>query len=788
MNIEYSQEGDEPIINFFRREGGIRKHYKIKGFRPYFYVDECMHVPKDPRIMKVESGYQNILKEPVKKVVCRFPQDVGMIRNLFSKTYEADIQFTKRWVIDNEPDFGEEFSILFIDIECWDKNGFPDPEKAKEQVLAISAFDSIKQCYWTLCLDKEYKVEKRIRKGIIDGKEYPWQIKHFVNEKDMLKALIDLIKYTDPDILSGWNSYRFDWEYLINRMKILGIDYRDLSPIRKVKEGYYRAGLLNPREKYREPMDIGGRLFFDCLMAYKRIQRKGIESYSLEYVSQKELGVGKISGGKRIHEMTLEEIITYNCMDVELTKEIEVKRKVISYFWGMANFIKCYMTETQSFSRMGDTFMLRKKGNMIFPTVQVSKSDTFEGGRVFDPPKGRFDNVVVFDLTSLYPSIIMSLNISIDTVVPKEEADIHIDDLDVYITDKKKGFIPKVMEDLFNERDKYRKILESGIYKRGTDDWLLAWNKSEYVKQLANSVYGMFAYKGFRLYVPKLSESTTYVGRKTLDWTKKIAQENGYNVIYGDTDSVFITGWKNGTPEQIMEESEKLRDKINKSYDEFVEQFGIKKHKLSIKSEELFDNVTFIGVKKRYFGKMVYKRGEKVDLLEIIGFETKRSDTSIFTRNFQKIFMNMVCDRTENKKLLEFVYNKMKEIRNSDIMSIALPKAIVMDISKYKVKTNVIKAAEYANKYLGKKYDSGDKPRFIYIKDVKKGLPKTHEDGKKVDGICFDNPKDIEGFSIDYDRMVNLLICKKVNNILIALECPEVIPDSQQSNLMSWFE
>jgi len=540
MNIEYNIENGKPIIYHYRRENGIRICHRIESFQPYFYVPEDDILPMmdgkiDNRIVRTESGFHSIINEPLKKVVCVLPKHVKELRDYFSKSFEADVGFTKRWMVDTEPSFGDEFSIFFLDIEVVDSHGFPRPEEAKETILAITCFDTLKQKYWSLVLDKERKVENRTRIGIIDKKEYPWNIKHYINENEMLEAFIDLVKFCDPDILSGWNAYKFDLEYLLKRMKNINVNYNGLSPLNRVREGSYRQGLLNKREKVKESADIAGRLFFDCLEAYARIQRRGIESYSLDNVAMRELGFGKIKTGKRVVDLTIEELLEYNSMDVELTKEIEVKRKVISYFWGMADFIKCNITDTKSFSRMTDTFMLRKKGNMVFPSVKITQSETFKGATVFDPPKGQFENVMVFDLTSLYPSIIMSMNTSVETVCTAEEADVRIPELGIYFTNKKEGFIPKVMRDLFDERDKYRKILESGLYKRGTDEWTLAWNKSEYVKQMANSIYGLFSYKGFRLYVMKLSEMTTYMGRKTLEWTKRIAEENGYKVIAGDS-------------------------------------------------------------------------------------------------------------------------------------------------------------------------------------------------------------------------------------------------------------
>lgn len=799
MNVEYALEGNpqKPIIYFWRRENGKRICHRIEDFQPYFYILE-EEKTDDPRITGTQSGFKSITDEACKKVYVKLPKHVKELRGLFKKSFECDIQYTKRYVIDNNLDFGSEFSISFVDIEVYDKNGFPKPEEAKEQILAISVFDTHLQKYWTLYMDTKETVEERTRIGIVDKKEYPWLIKSYTKEKDMLEALISLLNHCDPDVLSGWNSYRFDWEYLINRMKRLHVDYKKLSPLGRVKESSSRPGLLTPREKVLEQMDVAGRLFFDCLDAYKRIQRKGIESYRLEAVAKKELGVGKAYRAKHVADMTKAELIEYNVMDVELTKEIEVKRNVIKYFWDMSNFVKCWITQTKSYARIIDTIMLRKKGDTVFPTnVIATRKPKYQGATVLDAPAGKFRNVVVFDLTSLYPSLIMSANISPETVVDREHADVYIDELGIYVSTKKEGFIPRVMRELFEERDKYRKILESGQFKRGTDDWTLAWNKSEFLKQGANSVFGTLSYEGFRLYVPKLSELTTFLGRKTIEWTNKIANQNGYQVIYSDTDSAFLIGWKATTPEGIMAESEILRDKINKSYAEFMLQYGIKNHRLSIKSEELFDVLVFGGKKKRYFGKIVYKRGEKIDLIEVAGFEMKRSDYSNFTRSMQKELITMICNGANEKDVRDFITKKIEEIKTTDLMDIAVPKSLSLSLDKYMTASNVVKAAMYSNKYLGKNYDCGDKPRYVPIIKPRMDLP-THqmvknpktgiEERKKVEAVLFDDPVDVEGFMINYDELIEKHICNKVNPILEMVGYRPVEADIKQTNMERWFE
>lgn len=343
-------------------------------------------------------------------------------------------------------------------------------------------------------------------------------------------------------------------------------------------------------------------------------------------------------------------------------------------------------------------------------------------------------------------------------------------------------FIPRIMDYLFKERDKYRKLMDG--YERGTREWTLAWNKSEYVKQLANGVYGLMSYQGFRLYTPLLSESTTYLGRRVLEWTKKIAVSNGYTVIYADTDSNFIMGLGSNI-DTIMINSEKLRKKMNDSYSDFMAQYGVKEHRLSIKFEEIFDRVVFVGAKKRYFGHMVFKRGKNVDLLEVVGFELRRSDTSPFTKNFQREFMDMVLKKKPKEEIDRFIWDKMVELKKAKISDIAIPKGIIMDLDKYLTDTNVVKGAKYANAFMGKNYDSGDKVKAIYIKHVPVGMP-AEINGKKLDCIVFEEEVDIKGFVIDYDKMTQLLILKKIESIYAALGWGDFISDRYQKTLVGW--
>jgi DNA polymerase elongation subunit (family B) len=129
-----------------------------------------------------------------------------------------------------------------------------------------------------------------------------------------------------------------------------------------------------------------------------------------------------------------------------------------------------------------------------------------------------------------------------------------------------RGLIPQVLEELMEERTKLKAVGEN--------------DKQRVVKELMNSFYGIMMFPNFRLMVPEIGESITNVGREIIMWTKGIVEKAGYEVIFGDKDSVGVKGIKTD------EEAIKLQKTINSSYDEFIKQFGITKHKFIINTRQ----------------------------------------------------------------------------------------------------------------------------------------------------------------------------------------------------------
>lgn len=741
MQTEYSIENDKSIIYHYYRENGKRKCMKVSDFEPYFFVNENENTSNIYKVRE-ENGFVNIFGKAVKKIVVKKPSDVAYCRRFFQTSQEADILFPIRFLIDRSPPMGDYPKVLYIDIECDDSTGFPEPELAEKTITAITCYDPEMDKYVTFVKGNEKKIIKTSRKD-----NTPHSVYIFENEEDLLITFIQFFRDSNPCIITGWNCYSFDMLYIINRMKKLNLRYTDLSPLNRIT--------IPDGDKKRD-LDIAGRTIFDLLRSYKRLHISGLRGYSLEEVAREELGIGKAGKGKRTFQMTLDELIEYNTTDVELCVALDKKVGVIKFFWELACFIGCPLNHTLQNSRMMDIWFLRKakQQNIVLPSKTFSTTNTFEGAIVLQPDPGIYKNIVVLDLAKLYPSIIVSCNISPETV--SNDGEINLKNGVRF--KKGKGFVPSILLELFELRDQYKK--EKGKYKHGTSEYQLYQNKEQFIKDLTNSVYGILSYPGFRLFAQSSAESITYMGRNISMWTKKAIETEGYKVYYGDTDSIMFQ--INGTKEEIIKKAYELQDILNKSYDNFASQYNIDKHYFNIKFEKLFDKILFLDAKKKYAGYLLWKDGKDLNDFVVTGFETKRSDSSNFTKNFQLELLKLVASGTDKKDVDKYISGKIDEMKKAKYEDLGIPKGINVGEGEAKVETIQLRASRYSNEHLGTNFKLGDKPKILYVKRVH-GKPKT-------DVVAFDSMLDLTNIvDVDYEKMTDVLIMKKVENIYNSL-------------------
>lgn len=342
---------------------------------------------------------------------------------------------------------------------------------------------------------------------------------------------------------------------------------------------------------------------FDLMEEYKGAV-KGLEHYSLDYVAKRE-GLGGKPTTKRIHEMTRAELEEYNRNDVAMMLEIDRKygfTKIRAKLGELVGLLNDDLTPV----RMGDTLILRRARELGFVLINSvnSRKKGYQGAVVLEPVKrGLVRNVAVLDYESLYPNVIVNEKVDIPgfsgEVLPYIEAEI-----------------------LRLRRGAKKKFKETGDVKYDIEQQAL--------KILANTMYGLFGAEGFRFFDESIASKITAKGREMLLLAKQVVEAMGYIVIYGDTDSVFVSGWVSG------EELESLANSINLVLAPY-----------SMKLEHVGD--LYIMAKKRYILRA--RDGREIAK----GVELVRSDWAPLFKTVVRDVIDMLFQGKGRKEVKEYL-------------------------------------------------------------------------------------------------------------------------------------
>ncbi len=439
-------------------------HLKIK-YKPYAYRKSSYgkHVALDGQL--------------VEKVFDFDKDDRGL--------YESDINPETRTLIDMYKDSDESsvgHRLLTIDIEVDIADGFPTPETAEHEITSMAIYDHAGDERYVWVLDKEGVVESTVKDNV--------KIISCYDEYTLLDKFLQTYYEIQPTIITGWNIDFFDIPYLYNRLvKVVGEKKaRTLSPIKDVI-------WLKHRNRYR----ISGVSCLDYMALYKNFTYSQESSYSLEAISQKELGKGKMKYEGTLDDLMKNDIqgyVDYNMNDVDLVYEIDQKMKLIDLARSICHKghvpYEDFLFPTRYLDGAALTYM--KRLNIVSPSRPPRSSEALNllGAYVKAPNAGRYKWVYDLDLTSLYPSIIMTLNISPETKVTKldnfdskgyiKNTGQHYSDqwngwetsqdLRDYLEKNKysiaangvvydtqiKGFLPSILDNWFNERVEYKDL------------------------------------------------------------------------------------------------------------------------------------------------------------------------------------------------------------------------------------------------------------------------------------------------------------------------------------------
>jgi DNA polymerase elongation subunit (family B) len=654
--------------------------------------------------------------------------------------FESDVPETTRVLVDTYTDSdlpSEGHVILTYDIECEMESGLPDPEKAENELTSIGLHDSATNQYWVLVMDKEGKmVEKKTEKAIVIP---------FKDERDMLLKYLDLYEYINPTIVTGWNIDYFDTPMLYNRIKRL-LGERHANRLSPIGECFWSP--------YRKRYFMAGVSYLDYLSLYKNFTYSELDSYRLDSIANKELGRGKIEYSGNLDILfrdDIEKFIEYNLVDVELVVEFDRKLQFIDTARGICHAGHVPYEDFVYSSKYLEGALLTylKRKNIVAPNkpadrrermeaLKENNEEKFIGAYVKAPIVGKYEWIYDLDLTSLYPSIIMSINISPETKVGKiedwdaqkfmkgEVAEYRVGDNYItrenlqklfekskysiasngvmYRTDKP-GCIPDILNLWFSQRVEFRK-LEKKYGEEGDKEKYAFYKKRQLVQKiLLNSLYGVLGLPAFRFYDVDNATAVTTTGQTVIKSTadmanikynKELNTPNADSNIYIDTDSVFFSAvplldhrfpnWKaedqNTIAGYVNGIAGEMQDYLNNFYNILGKKvFNIDKHRFEIKKEFVSKAGIWIA-KKRYAQWIISDNGVPVDKLDVKGLDVVRSSYPAAFRKFMgEVLIEILRGDTETQ-ITDKVYNFKKDLVNMDVVKIAKAGA-VKNLTKY---------------------------------------------------------------------------------------------------------
>ena len=789
--VEYSNSPDGPVIHIFGR-GADRKAARIDvtGFRPYFYVpeEEAQTKALPPQAtLEPEEVYRSIRGEPLRRLYTQRPADVRDIRERY-RHFEADIPFATRFMIDRgltggvgapatpvdyhdlmPADVDAPARLCTMDIECEDERGFPDPQR--DAITCITCHDSFDNDYTTFLLagggTPADIAEKERGGGLGNGcfKKGTHTICTYADEVAMLRAFAAYIAARDPDVLSGWNFVEFDMPYITGRMEKLGLSPSSLARL--------------PGQTERNA--LRGRVLFDLLTGYKKMHSTQKESYRLDAVAKEELGEQKVRYTGTLSALWKEQpalLVEYNFKDVELCVGINTKDNIIGFYREIARYVGCPLDKTLNSSSVIDVYILRKaSGTYVLPSKGFAASEEFEGATVFDPSKGVRENVVVLDLKSLYPMAMMTINASPET---KDAGGELKAPNGIRFKNQPDGLTRSIISELLKERDEKKALRNT--FASGSPQYVLYDMQQNVLKVIMNTYYGVSGYTRFRLFDREIGAAVTSVGRAIIEHTRRVIEKQGYKVIYGDTDSCMVQLPPLDRTKTI-ETAQAIEKHLNASYSEFAKtELNADIHYFSIKFEKIYARFFQAGKKKRYAGLLVWKEGREMHDIDIVGFETRRSDTPQITKVVQKKVMEMILSGERYDGVKSYLSDVIKKYRAGkySLDEVGIPGGIGKSLDDYETDDVQVRGAKYANQYFHTEFGKGSKPKRIYIRAVTSKYPKT-------DVICFEYADQVpKEFVPDWELMLDKTIKQPISRIIEALGWEWTDVDPSRTTLAQW--
>ncbi len=721
LDITYEVIGNEPhIIIWGITRDGKRILLRDRRFRPYFYaiLDPSADVeqvkarvkalsrPGSP-IIEVKEVDKKYYGKPVKalKITTVIPEYVREYRELVGKipgvkdVVEADIRFSMRYLIDHnlhpcqwhkaivrsvdkKPGYrvDEEYEIIgdiipledttaprdlriiAFDIEVYNPRGTPRP--STDPVIIISVMNDKGELIQFYAEDK--------------------------NDRKVITSFIEYVRKYDPDIIVGYNSNKFDWPYLKERCKYLAVK---LDVGRRI-DGEPSGGVYGH-------ISIPGRLNVDLYDFAEEIPEVKVKT--LENVAEY-LGVMKKSERVIIEWTEMPKywddpklrpiFLKYAADDVRATYGLA--EKFLPFAMQLASITGLPLDQVGAASvgfRL-EWYLMRaayEYGELV-PNRVERPYESYRGAVVLTPKRGVHENVAVLDFSSMYPNIMIKYNVGPDTYDPYEcSEETHWIAPEVRHCFRKEppGFFKRVLTTLIKLRKKVREEMKK--YPPESYEYRILNERQKALKILANAAYGYMGWIGARWYCRQCAEAVTAWGRKTIMTAIDFAKKLGLEVIYGDTDSLFV---------------KYDREKVEKLIKYIEEELGFE-----IKIDKVYKRVFFTEAKKRYAGLLEDGR------IDIVGFEAVRGDWAEIAKEVQEKITEILLKEMSVDKAIEHVRKVITELNQGKIPleKLIIWKTLTKNINEYKAEEPHVAAAKKLIAR-GFKVGVGDKIGYVVMK------------------------------------------------------------------------
>tara|TARA_R100000734_G_scaffold19125_1_gene18300 strand:+ start:4288 stop:6648 length:2361 start_codon:yes stop_codon:yes gene_type:complete len=751
----------------WRNDKGELQEETVDDYRPHMYVPVAT---PEFRLKQLKTSFPGttILKDKTYKgldgaslwrVENDNPYNIHAMRNMFSKTYEADMRYVDQYLVEN-------VSVMpnwkprkwWYDIEC----NTGDDNFTTVIAVIDSDLDMPVVFAWaderTNCpLDKDYHLAHS-NPVTMKVRDIQYELRPSNSEKNMYDDFIEFLHERDPDIMIAHAGTFFDIPHMIERLDhIYGHGGASkLSPVGIIR--YPKKG-----ERYRfDDQPIAGRWQFDTAApessgtGFERVWKDSgggqLPNRKLNTIAEI-LGLGsKLTeeiDGMTVHNGWYEywsEFVDYCLLDTVLLRGIDEARNVTDFFVEMVRLCGVSIQSSTNVSNFMRG-LLGRKTDMIAPSrINVQKPD-LQGAEFILKENGIYEDVCVIDYKGLYPSLMTGFNLSYETKRDGPGEGIIAMENGTYWDQTQKGILPQVVDDLFE----YRALCKKRMREAESKEVRAAWNTTQAaVKRVMASLYGATASIGFGWADLDIAETILSEGRRCIALLDTVATNMGYNVLYGFTDSAFI--------QVPLDEAEALAARITNVVQETTGNTKL------VAEVEAYMPYWLLAGKNRYAGKVSYPP-EDAGKMKSANF-MKGSNLAPISKKCETVVLDLVCDGAVEGDVRAAVLELAMPVRNGDmdLKDVTEQTRIGNDPESYDTPSGASRAALYYNQNMAKDdpFVKGDSVQWIQVSAVPNGYPPT-------DIVAYREPAELDGFELNSKAILKKLIEKKISGIFNVL-------------------